>query len=136
MARLLARTALVFSLVLAGCGDDPSSPSPTPTLVTSGTPITSLSGAEDSEKLYRITIASGATELLVTTRGGTGDVDMVVNRGAAPTPTTNNSCEEFGFDNDETCAVTNPPAGEWYILLIGAEGGYSGVTLTATVTRP
>ena len=135
MARVLARSALVLSLVLAGCGDDdPVSPQ-TPVLITSGTPISGITGAEDSEKVYRISIASGATQLLVTTRGGTGDVDLVVNRGAVPTPSTNNSCEEFGLTNDETCTVANPPAGDWYILLIGAEG-YSNVTLTATVTRP
>lgn len=134
MTRSLACVALALSLVVAGCGDDddPISP-PSATVLTSGTPVTNIGGSTDSEKLYRITVPAGATELLVTTRGGDGDVDMAVNRGARPTPSTDNACEEFGFDNDETCSVASPASGEWYILLIGAET-YSGVTLTATIT--
>ena len=136
MTRLLASVALALSLVVVGCGDDDDPTAPTTgTVLTSGTAVTNIGGGANSEKLYRITVPAGATQLLVTTRGGQGDVDMAVNRGARPTPSTDNACEEFGFDNDETCTIASPASGEWYILLIGAEA-YSGVTLTATVTSP
>ena len=136
MVRPLVRAALVLSLALIGCRDDDPMAPPPVTALTSATPAANISGSLNSERLYRITVGSGATELLVTTRNGTGDVDLVVSRSASPTPNTDNACEEFGTEPDETCSVVNPQAGEWYILLIGAPGGYAGVTLTATVTQP
>ena len=135
MARLLAHTALVFSLALAGCGDDDPTSPPSSILLTSGTALTNVSGALNSETLYRIPVTAGATQLQVTTAGGEGDVELVVRRGSVPEPQADNACELFGFDNDEDCVVSNPAAGDWYILLLGSEA-YSGVTLTATVTRP
>ena len=136
MTRFLARTALVLSLALTiACGDDdPTGPSVTATLV-SGTPVTSISGGVDSQKLYKIPITAGATRLMVTTSGGSGDVDILVRRGSPPTETSVDDCGSFGQTNTESCDVPNPAAGDWFILLYGAEA-YSGVTLTATVTRP
>jgi len=100
--------------------------------LTSGTAVTGLSGAGGSTKLYVITVPTGATGLTVRTTGGTGDVDLFVRRGSAPTSSAAD-CESVEFSTVETCSFTNPAAGEWYILLLGYEA-YSGVTLTATVT--
>ena len=76
MLRVLARTALVFSLVLAGCGDDDDPTGPQTTLLTSGVAVASISGGEDSQRHFRIPVAAGATLLRVTTSGGTGDADL------------------------------------------------------------
>ncbi len=134
MTRFLARTSLVLSLVLAGCGDDDDPVSPQATVLTSGTAVTNISGAENNVKTYRIPVAAGATRLLITTSGGSGDVDLLVRRGSPPTLSTND-CSSAGDFNDEVCEEFNPAAGDWYIVLLGFEA-YSGVTLTATVTRP
>lgn len=136
MIRLLARSALVLSLALAACGDDddPTGPGAV-TLLTSGTPVTNISGALNSQKVYRIPVAAGATRLTVTTAGGSGDVDILVRRGSPPTETSVDDCESLNFGNDDSCILTNPTAGDWFILLYGSEA-YSGATLTATVTRP
>lgn len=139
MIRLLARSALVFSLLLAGCGDDddPSGPG-APVTLTSGVPVTGISGGGNfSQKLYRITVASGATRLLITTNSSAaGDVDLYVKRGTPPTLTsTDDDCDSDLEGNNEVCDLPSPAAGEWYILLVGFQA-YSGVTLTATVTRP
>ena len=137
MTRLLARTALVFSIVLAGCGDDdPASPPPTPITITSGVPVTGIAGAENSQRMYVIAVPAGATRLLITTGQGSGDVDMYVRRETPPSlrnPT--GDCASTGDFTDEMCDLANPTAGNWYILLFGWES-YSGVTLTATVTQP
>lgn len=104
----------------------------TGTVLTSGVTVSGLSGAEDSERLYRVAVPSGATRLEVRTSGGTGDLDLYLRRGAPPTATTID-CASAGDDNNETCTVPNPGAGDWYILLHGFEA-YSGVSLVATVS--
>ena len=132
--RLLFLSAI---LVSAGCGGDDDKDPLTPgdaTLLTSGTAVTGISGSENSLRLYKIVVPSGAAELTVATTGGTGDMDLYVRHGAVPT-VTESDCESFGPDNDELCSIPSPPAGDWFILLEGFEA-YSGVSLTATVIMP
>ena len=135
MIRLLSRSALVFALVLAGCGDDdPASPG-TPRLLTDGTPVTNLSGRANSLTHFRIPVPTGATRLTVVTTGGTGAADIYVRRGTPPTATSIDDCDSLGFTNDETCEIPNPAPDDWFIAVHGSEA-YSGLTLTATITRP
>ena len=103
------------------------------TPLTSGIAVTNLAGAEDSERLYRIAVPAGATRLLVTTAGGTGDADLAVRYGAPPVFGAPVACVSEEFDNAERCDIANPQAGDWYILVMGFEA-YTGLTLTATVT--
>jgi len=42
-------------------------------------------------------------------------------------------CNSTGEATTESCVVTNPVAGEWYVTLLGYQA-YAGVALTATVT--
>lgn len=129
---------LLFATAVAACGGDSTGPDDdgdgggAGTLLTSGTPRTGLAGAEDSETIYRISVPAGATNLLVTTAGGTGDLDLYVRAGQVPTPSASD-CESAGGSNDESCSFDDPATGTWYILLSGFDA-YSGVTLTATVT--
>ena len=137
LARLGTRIALMFSLVLfpglVGCGDkDPTGPSGT--LITSGTPVTNISGAEDSQKVYRIAVPAGAGQLSVVTSGGTGDADIYVRRGQPPTALSVDDCVSDDISNEESCVIASPASGDWYIMIVGFEA-YSGLTLTATVTQ-
>lgn len=132
-ARLLLLSALIMT---AACGDDDDDtlgPGDA-TVLTSGAAVTGLSGSAGNQKLYKIVVPSGATNLTVTTTGGTGDVDLYTRFNAVPTFTTND-CASEDITNDETCSTDTPSAGDWYILLDAFEA-YSGVTLTATVTTP
>jgi len=103
------------------------------TLLTSGTPMPGLSGAEGSQKLYRIVVPAGASRLEVQTTGGTGDVDLYLRQGQPPAAGQPVACASEGENANESCVVTNPAAGDWYVLLVAFET-YSGVTLTATVS--
>ena len=135
-----ALLAFLATTTLAACGGDGGTGpggddgdgGDNGTALTSGAPIGSRSGAEGSTTLYRITVPSGASLLTVTTTGGTGDVDLYVRQGQAPTGSSYD-CESAGGDNEEICELELPAAGTWYILLEAFEE-YSGVTLTATVS--
>ena len=78
----------------------------------------------------RITLPTGIRSLVVTIAGGSGDVDLYVNAQSAPTDD-NWHCRPYVNGNSETCTLTNPEAGDWYIGL-KAWSSFSGVTATAT----
>lgn len=116
------RSASITVLKLQGIG------------LTSGVPVTGLSSDDEpgSTVLYRIRVPAGATNLLVTMSGGTGDADLYVRYQTPPTPD-DFDCRPFAGGNNEECEFSDPTAGTWYIM-IELFDPYAGVTLTATVT--
>jgi serine protease len=98
--------------------------------LSNGVPVTGLSGATGAQANYTIAVPAGQSTLTVTISGGTGDADLYVKAGSAPTLTTYD-CRPYVNGNSETCTFSNPAAGTWYIMLNGY-ATYSGVTLTAT----
>ena len=106
-----------------------NAPSTTPTL-TSGVPVTGIAGAAGSQQFWVINVPAGQSSLTVTTAGGTGDSDLYVKSGAKPT-TSVYDCRSFGSTTAETCTITAPAAGAYYILINGYTA-FSGVTLTGT----
>ena len=82
---------------------------------------------------YSVTVPAGTTSLVFNIAGGTGDADMYVRLGAAPTTTTY-TCRPYASGNAETCTFTNPTAGSVYYVNVRAYSAYSGVTLKATRT--
>jgi hypothetical protein len=63
--------------------------------------------------------------------GGTGDADLFIRRGALPLEFTYD-CRPLRQGNEETCTVTSPAEGYWYIMLRG-HVDFAGVSLVATV---
>ena len=82
---------------------------------------------------YSVTVPAGTTSLVFNISGGTGDADMYVRLGAAPT-TTSYTCRPYTSGNNETCTFNNPTAGSVYYVNVRAYSAYSGVTLKATRT--
>jgi len=82
---------------------------------------------------YTVSIPAGTTKLVVATSGGTGDADLYVRLGAAPT-TTAYTCRPYLGGNAETCTFNNPTAGSVYYINVRAYRAYSGVNLKATRT--
>ncbi len=105
---------------------------PTATRITSGVPVSGIAGTALAERLYVITVPTGATSLTARMSGGAGDADLYVRRGASPLPP-NIDCKSETVGNNDSCTVANPAAGEWYVLVRGVTT-FSGVSLTATVT--
>lgn len=136
MTGMLARaTALLTVLLSLGCGKDFTGPTKADArLLTTGTALTELSGQLNERKYYRVVVPTGAAQLTITTSGGTGDVDLIVKYRDIPR-VDNGDCGSVEESNDEICVFTNPPPGDYFIMLYGF-APYAGVTLLATVTVP
>jgi len=99
-------------------------------LLSNGVPVPNISGDANSEQFYKIEVPAGQDELEIKISGGTGDADLYVRYGDVPTVATYDY-RPFLIGNDETVTISNPTAGEWFIM-IRAYNPFSGVTLVAT----
>jgi Zn-dependent metalloprotease/PKD repeat protein len=81
---------------------------------------------------YTIVVPSGKTSVVFNLSGGTGDADMYVRIGSAPTTTTYN-CRPYLSGNTETCTFNAPVAGTYYVN-VRAYSAYSGVSLKGTIS--
>lgn len=100
-------------------------------VLTSGVGVAVPATTVGQQRAYRIDVPASATQLTVLTAGGSGDADLYVRFGQAPTTTTF-GCSSTGATSAESCVVANPTSGSWFIL-VDAFTAFSGVTLTATV---
>lgn len=92
---------------------------------------TGVSGAQGTWTRFSVTVPAGATSFTVVTQGGTGDADLYVRFGTAPS-TTSYHCRPYTDGNNETCTFSNPPAGTWHIGLRGYSS-FSGISVRATL---
>ena len=115
--------------VAAANGGDTGGPGPGPG---TGETITynNLSGARRSWQGTSIEIPAGTTNFSVVMSGGTGDADLYVREGNAPSKRSYD-CRPYNSGNDEVCTFTNPTAGTWYYSIYGYRD-YSGVTLVVS----
>jgi PKD repeat protein len=102
------------------------------TVLTRGVPVTGLTATTGNSLNYTMVVPAGSTNLTFTTSGGTGDVDMYVKFGSAPTDTVYD-CRPFAGGNAETCTFAAPSAGTWYVRL-KAYSTFSGVSLVGNYT--
>jgi Zn-dependent metalloprotease len=95
-----------------------------------GVPVTGQAGAVNQELSYTVVIPAGRTKLTIASSGGTGDADLYVKKGSAPT-TSSYDCRPYVSGNTETCTFNSPAAATYYIKLRGYTA-FSGVSLKAT----
>ena len=102
------------------------------TVLCSGTAVSLPSVASGSwSQDYTLSVPAGKTSVVFTISGGTGDADMYVRIGAAPT-TTSYNCRPYKTGNSETCTFNAPAAGTYHVA-VRAYSSYSGVTLKGTI---
>ena len=138
-ASVITTRLLAIALIAGiGCNSDDENDGPLDPadaiVLTNGTAVTGLAGAEGSRRLYKIVVPAGQAMLTITTELGTGDVDLYTRAGGVPSTALRDCVSNWG-DNDELCEHPSPAAGDWYILLRGWDA-YEGVTLTATYVAP
>lgn len=97
-----------------------------------GVAKTGLSGATNSDQVFTLEVPAGATGLSFTISGGSGDADLYVKFGSAPTASSYD-CRPYKEGNNETCTISNVQAGTYYVV-IKAYSAYSGLSLIANYT--
>ena len=112
--------------------EPPPPPPPAEGQLSNGVPVTGLAAATGEEIHYFIDIPAGGTDASFKISGGTGDADMYVKFGSAPT-TTSYDYRPYLTGNNETANVAAPTEGRWYIM-VRAYSAFSGVELVASFT--
>jgi len=107
-------------------------PNPGNTVLSNGVAKTGLSGPQNDQKRYTLVVPSGATDLSFDMSGGSGDADLYVQFGSAPS-TASYDCRSWNSGNTETCTVSNVQAGIYHVL-VNAYSTYSGASLTGSYT--
>lgn len=112
-------------------GSTPPPPPPPPTnTLSNGVPVTGLAGSAGTELRYTLSVPSGASNLSFAMSGGSGDADLHVRFGTAPTTTTYD-CRPYLSGNAETCSFATPQAGTYHVMVRGYSA-FSGVSLTGS----
>jgi vibriolysin len=102
--------------------------------LSNGVAVTGIGAATGASVNYTLVVPAGATGLKFVMSGGTGDADMYVKFGSAPTDTVYD-CRPYANGNAETCTITTAQAGTYYVRL-KAYSTFSGVSLTGSFTAP
>lgn len=90
-----------------------------------------LSASRGSFPIFELDVPAGASSVTFTITGGSGDADLYVRRGSAPT-TSSYDCRPYRNGNEETCTFNNPQAGTYFVG-VRAYSAYSGVDLTGVI---
>ncbi|WP_318014108.1 M4 family metallopeptidase [Paucibacter sp. TC2R-5] len=120
-----ADVTAAFAAVGVSCGTT----APAAMALTKGVAITGIALTKGASKLYKLTVPTAATNLTFKLSGGTGDGDIYLKFGAAPS-TTSFELKSDGSTNAETITVAAPKAGVYYLLL-SAYANVSGASLVA-----
>ncbi|MBA3487263.1 MAG: S8 family serine peptidase [Lysobacter sp.] len=110
-----------------GTAPPPPPPPPTGNVLTKGVAVSNLSASTGNSLNYTMDVPSGASNLTFNISGGTGDADMYVKFGSAPTDTVYD-CRPFLNGNTESCTFAAPSAGTYHVR-VKAFSTFSGVSL-------
>ena len=113
--------------VSGGDPGDPGDPGPGNGTLQKGVPVTGLSASTGNDVVYTLEVPAGATNLVFTMSGGSGDADLYVKRGSAPTDSSYD-CRPYRSGNSESCTFAAPTAGTYYVR-IKAYSSFSNVSL-------
>lgn len=93
-----------------------------------GQTFNNLSGSTGQWLRGSYDIPSGVSQLTFRITGGTGDADLYIRRGTAPTEQTWD-CRPYLNGNEEVCTFNNPQAGTWHVGIRGYSA-FSGLTFS------
>jgi PKD repeat protein len=102
------------------------------TVLSNGVAVTGLTATTGNKLNYTMVVPAGATGLKFVTSGGSGDGDLYVKFGSAPT-TSSYDCRSWATGNAETCNIATAQAGTYYVM-VNAYSTFSGMSLTGSYT--
>lgn len=126
-------SAFVAELGKGGTGDNPPPPPPpNDDVLENGVPINGLNASQGSDVIYTMDVPSGATDISFAISGGSGDADLYVKFGSAPTDSSYD-CRPYRNGNNETC--TGSSNGGTYYIRVKAYSTFSNVSLVGNYTE-
>ncbi len=102
-------------------------------VLTNGVATVPYGGASGSMTCFTISVPAGKTSIVfnqATSGTSSGDADLYVRFGSAPTTSTYN-CRPYLSGSTESCTISNPSAGTWYACSRGYSA-YTNVTMKGT----
>lgn len=105
-------------------------PPATDTELVNGTAKTGLSAAQNAQLNFTLDVPAGATGLSFVMSGGSGDGDLYVKFGSAPT-TNSYDCRPYKSGNNESCDISNVQTGTYHVMINGYSA-FSGVSLVGS----
>ena len=111
--------------------DPDPEPEPTPEPEVDHIEESDLQASSGTSLDWEIEVPYGAESLTVRLTGGTGDADLYVRAGEAPTDETFD-CRPYREGNEELCEFSKPEGGTWYIS-VKAYSTFTGASLTAEI---
>jgi vibriolysin len=123
-----ADVTAAFAAVGVACGGTP----PLPTGVLNKGQSVSISGASGSETRYTFDTPSDVATVSFNMSGGSGDADLYVKFGSAPT-TSSYDCRPYAGGNTENCDIDPGQAGTYHVMVRGYSS-YSNTNLVADYT--
>lgn len=95
-----------------------------------GTTMLGLAGTAGSTRMWRIYAGGTRTPVTASLAGGTGDADLYVRVGSAPT-TTDFDCRPYTTGNAETCTTSSSTPVDHYIMVKGYKA-YESLSLVVS----
>lgn len=124
--------AFVAELAKGGDGSTPPPPPPPPNVLENGVPKTNLGASTGNDLMYTMAVPAGATNINFAMSGGSGDADLYVKFGSAPTDS-GYDCRPYKNGNNETCSGSS--SGGVYYVRVKAYSTFSGVNLVGSYTE-
>lgn len=125
-------TAAFSSVGVACAGGGGGGGGSTGGALTKGVAVTGINQTAGNTVSYTMVVPAGATNVSFVMSGGTGDVDMYVKLGSAPTDTVYD-CRPYKSGNAETCTFATSAGGTYHIRL-KAYSAFTGVSLVGDYT--
>ncbi|WP_085302864.1 S8 family serine peptidase [Colwellia polaris] len=129
----LVQAKAASDALAASCGGT-TPPSTGGNVLANGVAKTNLAGSTSQQLSFTMEVPAGATDLNFNMAGGTGDADLYVKFGSAPT-TSSYDCRPYKGGNAESCPIATAQAGTYHVKVIGYSA-FSGVNLTGSFTEP
>ncbi len=126
-------TAVETAWCAVGVGACPSTTPPGGGELTNGVAETGLSANSNEELSYTMVVPAGATDLSFDIFGGSGDADLYVRFGSAPTTSTYD-CRPYQNGNTESCDFSSPQAGTYHVM-VRAYATFADLSLTGSFTE-
>lgn len=114
-----------------GTGGGGGGTTPVDGVLENGVSETNITALKDEEVRFTFEVPAGATDVNFAMSGGTGDADLYVKFGSAPSDSIYD-CRPWANGNSESCAGSE--SGGTYHVMVKAYNSFSGVNLLATFT--